>query len=80
MYEMGKTYEITFHLIGGEKIKARWFVEYSTDVWRDEMEVKDMVSDRGRFVVGSEDDDQLIVIPQTSVLYMTINEEMEEER
>ena len=79
MYKMGKTYEITFHLIGGEKIKTSWFVEYSTDVWRDQMEVKDAISDRGRFVVGSEDDDHLIVIPQTSVLYMTINEEMEEE-
>ena len=66
MYKIGKTYEITFYLIGGEKIKTRRFVEYSTD--------------RGRFVVGSEDDDQLIVIPQTSVLYMTIDVEVEEER
>ena len=66
MYKIGKTYEITFYLIEGKKIKTRRFVEYSTD--------------RGRFVVGSEDDDQLIVIPQTSVLYMTIDVEMEEER
>lgn len=44
------------------------------------MEVKDAISDRGRFVVGNESDDQLIVIPQTSVLYVTINEEAEEER
>ena len=80
MYKMGKTYEITIHLIGGEKIKARRFVEHSTDLWLDQMEVKDAISDRGRFVGGNEDDDQLIVIPQTSVLYMTINEEMEEER
>lgn len=80
MYNMGKTYEITIHLIGGEKIKTSWFVEYSTDVWRDEMEVKDAISDRGRFVVGNESGDQLIVIPQTSVLYVTINEEAEEER
>ena len=44
------------------------------------MEVKDAISDRGRFVVCNESDDQLIVIPQTSVLYVTINEEAEEER
>ena len=32
-----------------------------TDLWRDQMEVKDAISDRGRFVFGNESDDQLAV-------------------
>lgn len=77
---MERTYEITFNLVGGAKIKTKWFSEDDICVERDMMEVKDMISDRGRFVFWNEDGDQLIVIPETSVLYMTINKELEEER